>query len=249
MKRIFTFIIILLIGKFVSAQDNCHKYTDGYVPVNLEDALNYLDCVVSDSLKTEFKNRTKSELVRYGGMGMRNGWGFWKGKNKISKYFHGLGIYHPDDMSAIITESFHRKLNNEPILLNEQIEYYVTYWEEDMRSEKIIWDSLNLIFEEKFNNLNKGDTIQIQFNLYKGSGDRIQQYPIYEEECNCLIEGIIKNKRFRKKKYFRGRYELHIRLIKTCGLDEIIFRMEDTELKKGKTYKFFNLDDYRISKK
>lgn len=249
MRKSLNIIILLLIVKIVFSQDNCSKYSKTYVPKSLIDAIDYLDCVWPDSLKTEFKNSSKENLVLYDGMGIRNGWGLWKGRNKISKYFNNLGIFHPDDMSSIIIESFHRKLNNEPILLDEQIKSYVEFWEEDIKREKIILDSLNQIFEHKFNKLSKGDTIEIQFHLYKSFGTRIQQYPIYEEECNCLLEGIIQKKKLRKKKYFRGKYELHVRLINTCNLDEIIFMMEGTELKKGEIYKFFNLDNYKISKK
>ncbi len=248
MKKYITTILLAFLAAIVLSQSNCEEYLENYIPIDLVDAMNYLNCTWPDSIKSEFKNSPKSKLFLYGGMGMRNGWNLWEGKNKLSKYFQNMGIYHPDDISSIIIESFHRKLNNEPILLKQQVKYYIASWEKVREKDKIIFDSLNLIFENKFNNLNKGDTVQIEFNLHRNNGTRIQQYPFYEKECNCLIKGIIKKKKLKKNKYFYGRYELHIKLISTCEKEEIIFWMEDTILKKGKKYKFFNLDNYRITK-
>jgi hypothetical protein len=51
----------------------------------------------------------------------------------ISKWFHSLGIHHADDMSGIILTSYHRKLNNVPINLEEQVQYYKDWWN---KSEK-----------------------------------------------------------------------------------------------------------------
>lgn len=249
MKRIKNIIFLLLIAEIGFAQDVCDKYQNNYIPINLTEAIECLNCEWSDSLKIKFKNSPKSDLVFYGGMGLRNAWELWPGRNKLSKYFKKLGIYHPDDMSSIIIESFHRQLNGEPILLDQQIKMYLEYWKEVKRKDRIILDSLNLIFGKKFKSLSKGDTVQIQFNIYEEEGRRIQQYPLYKDDCNCLVEGILKSKTVRKKKYFRGKYELHVKVISICGLNEILFRMEDTELKVNKTYKFFNLDDYRVSKK
>lgn len=247
MKKL-TVILLVISNTIAFSQSNCEEYLEGYIPIDLVDAINLLNCTWSDSLKTEFKNSPESELIMYGGMGMRNGWNLWEGKNKLSKYFHNLGIYHPDDISSIIIESYYKELNNEPIKLDEQIKHYIEYWDELEKRDKIVFDSLNLIFAKNFIKLNNGDTVQIEFNVYNGNGTRIQQYPVYEEECNCLIKGIVKKKKLRAKKYFYGRFELHIKLIEICEEEEISFWMEDTMLRTGKKYKFFNMDNYRISK-
>ena len=248
MRTKLTIILLVLANSIAQSQISCEKYSDNYIPIDLEDAINLLDCTWSDSLKTEFRNTPKTELFMYGGMGMRNGWNLWQGKNKLSKYFHKLGIYHPDDISSIVIESYHRKLNDEPILLKDQVNYYIAYWNEVKIKDKITFDSLNIIFEQQYNNLNKGDTVEIQFNLHNDIGTRIQNYPVYEDECNCMIKGIVEKKNLRPNKYFYGRFELHIKLIETCERREIRFWMEDTVLKRGKKYKFFNLNNYRISK-
>ena len=202
MKKNITTILFAISASIVFSQSNCEEYLENYIPIDLVDAMNYLSCNWSDSIQTEFKNSPKSKLFLYGGMGMRNGWNLWEGKNNLSKYFRNMGIFHPDDISSIIIESFHRKLNNEPILLSQQVKYYIAYWEEVSEKDKLIFDSLNLIFENRFNNFNKGDTVQIEFNLHRNNGARIQQYPFYEKECNCLIEGIIKKKKLKKKQIF-----------------------------------------------
>lgn len=62
------------------------------------------------------------------GLMMRNSWGLWIGRNKLCKYFHSLGIYHADDMSTIIINSFHRILNDKPIEINKQVKFYIKYW-------------------------------------------------------------------------------------------------------------------------
>jgi hypothetical protein len=38
------------------------------------------------------------------------------------------GIFHPDDMSGIILDSFWRHLHSQPIKLEEQTAYYQEYW-------------------------------------------------------------------------------------------------------------------------
>ena len=62
------------------------------------------------------------------GMWMRNNWGL-SGGSRLAKWFNTKGIYHPDDMSSIILLSFWRHLNQKPIELDNQIEYYKDYWE------------------------------------------------------------------------------------------------------------------------
>ena len=41
-----------------------------------------------------------------------------------------MGVYHAEDMSGIVMNSYHRYLNDEDIRLDEQVKYYQKYWEE-----------------------------------------------------------------------------------------------------------------------
>ncbi len=82
-----------------------------------------------------------------GGMGLRNGWGLWQG-SKLAQWFYKRQIYHADDMSGIIMDSYKRVKNGEDIKLDEQIVKYHKHWEkaygpnhlEEMR--KMIIDNL-----------------------------------------------------------------------------------------------------------
>lgn len=69
------------------------------------------------------------------GMWIRNNWGLWSG-SRLSKYFNDMEVFHPDDMSSIILDSFHRYLNGQDIKLEEQVEASVKYWEELKKFEK-----------------------------------------------------------------------------------------------------------------
>jgi len=60
-------------------------------------------------------------------MWIRNEWGLWR-KSRFAKYFHNLGIFHPDDMSDIILTSYGRFLHHQDIRLDEQIAFCQTYW-------------------------------------------------------------------------------------------------------------------------
>ena len=47
-----------------------------------------------------------------------------------------LGIYHPDDMSGIILDSYHRYLTGKEIKLEEQIKFYQDYWKKANEQNK-----------------------------------------------------------------------------------------------------------------
>ncbi|MFC1610377.1 DUF6794 domain-containing protein [Myxococcota bacterium] len=100
-----------------------------YVPKDLEDALGRLDDRFSADEKEKIKKgEIKAGHMHFGlGMWMRNNWGLWKG-SRLARYFNGLGIRHPDDMSGIILESYMRRLKGEPIELEKQVAHYQEYW-------------------------------------------------------------------------------------------------------------------------
>jgi nuclear transport factor 2 (NTF2) superfamily protein len=58
---------------------------------------------------------------------LRNDLNLWH-DSEVAKWFQSLGLHHADDMSTIIMVSYHRKLNDKPILLDEQVEYYLNWW-------------------------------------------------------------------------------------------------------------------------
>jgi hypothetical protein len=107
--------------------------TVSYLPKNFDECLAQLDTIVNDSLKLwvqclpdgYFGNIVHQSF----GMYLRNHWNLL-GESDLSKSLNRLGIIHPDDMSAIILDSYQRKLKNEDIQLNEQIKRYQDYWRE-----------------------------------------------------------------------------------------------------------------------
>ena len=104
-----------------------------YIPENLKDCFKTLDKIYTDSVKLEIAKLTEDEYSSgnhlFGiGIWMRNNWQLWGG-SRLSKYFNQIGIYHPDDMSGIIMDSYHRYLRKEEIRLEEQVKYYQDYWE------------------------------------------------------------------------------------------------------------------------
>jgi hypothetical protein len=66
-------------------------------------------------------------LHRTLGQRLRNDLKLWY-KSEVAKWFNSLGIAHADDMSGIILKSFHRKFNDKPINLEEQVQYYKDWW-------------------------------------------------------------------------------------------------------------------------
>ncbi|MDD4954586.1 MAG: hypothetical protein PHP17_00905 [Candidatus Omnitrophica bacterium] len=101
-----------------------------YIPENIEDCFKELRKILSPVMLEEMKQGKESDMAKYHrslGMWMRNNWGLWSG-SRLKDYFNGLGIQHPDDMSGIILTSLWRNLNNKPIELKQQIQYYQNYW-------------------------------------------------------------------------------------------------------------------------
>jgi hypothetical protein len=99
-------------------------------PSNLEEAHFLLRILLKEKVE-DIKNIPKNKLTsmthHYLGRTIRNDWKMWD-NGRINKFFHQLGITHPDDMSGIIIESFHCKLNKKPFDLNKNVhdtkEYY-----------------------------------------------------------------------------------------------------------------------------
>ncbi len=78
------------------------------------------------------KNTPEDSLIMYHhGLGtwIRNNLGLWEYAD-LTRYFTGIGIFHPDDMSGIIIVSYHRYLNHENIELKKQILKYQEFYKD-----------------------------------------------------------------------------------------------------------------------
>jgi hypothetical protein len=108
-----------------------------YIPVNIEDCFIELDHMLPEGLIAEIRDKTEKDLTEYHfslGVMLRTIWNLW-GETRLAEYFRELEIFHPDDMSMIIITSYYRYLNDQPIELDQQIEYYLEYWENIRQSK------------------------------------------------------------------------------------------------------------------
>ncbi len=253
--QIIISILIFNLG-VVYSQNDCVKYSDNYIPKDLNDAITYLECTWSDTYKDEFKNKNEDDAVselHFGtGQAIRNNWGLWgKRKNSLVRYFNRHGIYYPDDISSIILTSFHRKLNNKPIDLDKQIELYKEYWGKAKIVQDSIENGIHQESEREFNSFNIGDTIKVEYKVNVQGKNvwiyRIQKYPDLNETPNCYVTGIVKDKR--KKTRRKGNYTLTILVTDICGYKEAIYSGLDDGFRVGETYDFFSLEHYKMTKK
>lgn len=173
----------------------------------MEDCFEQINSFWNDSIKTQVKIWEESEFtgkVHMGfGMWIRNNWRLWGG-SRLSKYFNDLGVYHPDDMSEIILDSYHRHLNNKEINLEEQIKYYQNYWEiskqADLKRK-----------QEEFSKYIVGDTLGFNYNKGFVSTEQEKKY----DNDSCIAKGIITE---RNEKDFL----IKVRIIETCDKKGII---------------------------
>ncbi len=223
MKSIFKIILIsffLITFQFSFGQKQSenieriklHTIDGIYIPKDLEDCFIQIDKILNDSLKTELKKISEDEFTgktHLGlGMWMRNNWQLWGG-SRLSKYFNDLGIYHPDDMTGIILDSYHRNLNNTEIKLDEQIKYYQDYWEKSKKAE------LNRK-QEEFSKYKIGDTLE--FNYNKGFVSKEQEKK-YDDDI-CIAKGIVTE---RNEKDFL----IKVKIIEACDKKGIIYYDND----------------------
>ena len=99
-------------------------------PSNLDECLKELSYLVESYDSNKFLNDKDIITKLHFGLGMniRNEWGMWDDSSDLYKWFSRNGIFHPDDMSSIVFESFIRKLKKEPIDFEGQVKFYQEYW-------------------------------------------------------------------------------------------------------------------------
>ena len=108
------------------------------IPRNLNDCIALLEKETPPDVVEKLKDGslTTTSLHHTVGRSMRNTWNLW-GDSVLKKWFKDIGIFHPDDMSGIIMDSFVRHLKGEPIDLDGQVKFYQNYWEK-MKSKPAI---------------------------------------------------------------------------------------------------------------
>ncbi len=115
------------------------KKIEVYQPKNLEDCLRWLEINTDEKSKETLRAHKVSNFHFSAGMSMRNNWNLWDKTSEIHKWFLSIGIWHADDMSGIIIESFKRRLLNQSIDLEGQIALYKDFWaKSDERKGEVI---------------------------------------------------------------------------------------------------------------
>jgi len=76
-------------------------------PTTLADAVAYITKGLSEDDKRLLRETKKEDLIKFHmgwGMGIRNGFGLWRGNDKLIESACGKGC-HPDDASMVIIEA------------------------------------------------------------------------------------------------------------------------------------------------
>jgi len=101
-----------------------------YIPADLDDCFEHLKLLIPARALADMVASSEKAMASYHltiGMQLRNRWGLWSG-SRLAQWFNTIGIYHADDMSGIILTSFWRHLNEVPINLDGQVQFYLDYW-------------------------------------------------------------------------------------------------------------------------
>jgi hypothetical protein len=173
------------------------------LPKNVDEAILYFQQKWTNAELNSFKNKSEKDAVtdlHFGtGQWIRNSWVYGNRDTALTNYFHSLGVYHPDDISAIILTSLHRSLNKKDIELNLQIEHHKAYW-------KVITECKEKQKAIAVSNYSKfiiGDTILIRMPV--AFEDNVRNAFMYDcpttdwtfnENKDLLLRGIITNKHF-----------------------------------------------------
>lgn len=99
-----------------------------YIPGCLDDAIHYLICSLPDvTIKYIKENGTRGMHFSIG-RNLRNEWKLWDPTSPLARWFRTRGIGHADDMSGIILTTLYRTIRFELPDVEEQINYYTSYW-------------------------------------------------------------------------------------------------------------------------
>ena len=113
----------------INPTEDADSPTGFYIPEDIEDCFTELETMLHPDMIEEMRSGDEDDMIMYHhGLGrwIRNNWGLWSG-SRLFDYLYELGLHHPDDMSDIILHSFWRYLNDRPLELEEQVQFYIDY--------------------------------------------------------------------------------------------------------------------------
>lgn len=118
-----------------------------YIPKNLDDALSQLDKLISPENKIKVKNLPEDSVCIYLhaklGQWIIINWGFYGG-SRLSNYLRSAGVTYPDDMADLIMVAFHKRLNNQPVVVKDLAlqfrEKRKKEWEEEQKKREVLFE-------------------------------------------------------------------------------------------------------------
>ena len=193
-------------------------------PAELEVAFKYINDAWEKGKVDKFKNKPedRAALDEHFGLGLflRNTLLRNHGESEILlSFFNKLGIFHIDDMSGIILTSYHRRLNNKEINLQEQVDAYLKYWKPRIDCENKL-DSIAMFTFKRFE---IGDTIKIEMPV--GGGESAFDYECnlnwnFVDSSDLMVAGIIHSKFYSE---LPSKLEFTIKILAKNHVDTEIF--------------------------
>lgn len=114
-----------------AAQQTVLVQPESSLPSTLEEAHAALEKMLSFSDLSKIDAMSSAEemsLFHFGlGMRLRNTWGLWQ-DSELARYMQTQGFIHPDDMSAVILETFWCKRHGKAFVLADMAADYAAYW-------------------------------------------------------------------------------------------------------------------------
>jgi hypothetical protein len=170
-------------------------------PATLDEAILYFEKKWTDKQKEDYRNTPEKEAVSENhfslGVWIRNEWLYGNKDTALVNHFNRMGIDQPNDMSTIILTSLHRKLNNLPIDLEGQVNYFIEYW----KPIKACDEKASLIAQDNFKRFNIGDSITIYMDVDVKFGTRnaiLHECPdpewSFDHKKDLVIKGTVAEK-------------------------------------------------------
>ena len=118
----------------IKSMPDAKSPTGVYIPKDINEAMKILDQILSPKFREEIKQKAESELDDYHfGLSawFRNNWAGINEGSRLYKYFESFGtVFSTDDFSSMILISYWRYLNDKPLKLKEQLDFYDEYWKQ-----------------------------------------------------------------------------------------------------------------------
>lgn len=102
------------------------------IPITLEEAHQQLLTKLSVEDLNFIDNSIQEAMSSFHfslGRWIRNNWKLWEG-GELKTHMESLGFTHPDDMSAVILDTFWCSRHSNPFNLEQRAKYYADFWAE-----------------------------------------------------------------------------------------------------------------------